>query len=134
MRTKVDALYDLAKKVNGEASRDDTIVEMIDKITNGYNGGGGSGGTGKNILKINSQFPVSQNDEPLVIEDGEDIEALEKLYTDFNADVNAYPDAVLFAPDEDTNYIYTVSKVIMEYGQFFYVNKRRNWLRFGLSF
>lgn len=55
-RTKIDALFDLAIKVNGTASKEETVVDMIDNIAENYTGGGESGG-GEGITVVEPAEP-----------------------------------------------------------------------------
>lgn len=72
MKTKIDALYDLAKKVAGSAKKDDSIVEMIDQITAGYSSGGGE--SIEVIANFNTVIYTLQDDD--TITDTEDIALL----------------------------------------------------------
>lgn len=54
-RTKVDALKDLGEKVTGstlDIPENETIVGILDKITDKYSGGGSGGGAGVGKLTI----------------------------------------------------------------------------------
>lgn len=79
-RTKVDALYDLAVKINGTAKKGETVVNMIDNIAENYTGGGESGGA--SVLKLNTEFTGTPPIE-LDIEDTEDIAKLDAIYQDY---------------------------------------------------
>lgn len=86
-RTKVDALKDLGEKVTGTnigITENETIVEMLDKITANYNGGGSSGGNTL-IYKINTNLYNYNPDEPnpIAITDDQDIETLETIIENF---------------------------------------------------
>lgn len=82
-RTKVDALKDLGEKVTGAtlvADENETIVGMIDKITDNYSGGGENGGA--SVLKLNTEF-VGTLPIQLEVEDTEDIENLNAINQDY---------------------------------------------------
>lgn len=76
-RTKIDALYDLAKKMSGTAIKDDSIVEMIDQVTRAYSGGGGSSNNGLITLHVKTADITT---EGIAIANNKDLEQLESFY------------------------------------------------------
>lgn len=83
-RTKIDALYDLAVKVGGSAKKDDSIVEMIDQITEGYSGGG-SGGSNVDFVELTTTFSLPTDTQTMTSLNSHDIGVLNELKGKFEA-------------------------------------------------
>lgn len=123
MRTKIDALYDLVHKMSGAGVKDDSIVEMIDQVTNAYSSGGGGGTsdytdlenkpsingvtlTGNkttsdlgitasfdNVITLNT-VPAGDEEEAVAITDEDDIDTLEAFNTYIVANPTSLPSYV----------------------------------------
>lgn len=98
MRTKIDALYDLAKKIKGTADKQDSIVEMIDQIKDGLEPTTAK----KNIIELNTDLQTIGTQEEVEIEEA-DVAKLNEAVQANLQDSTVYPEAFL----NDGNYYMT---------------------------
>lgn len=109
-RTKIDALYDLAVKVGGSAKKDDSIVEMIDQITEGYSGGG-SGGANTITLTTNSDTFFENMKSPVPFNENDSVQ-FSTLY-----ESNTVPSRIILG-EKQNGYYFTIDEVFSEEGYF----------------
>ena len=112
MRTKIDALYDLVKKMKGSAYKDDSIVEMIDQVRDGYEPS--TGNTGHNLIEIVTDLSTAIGSPGQYIDLEEaDWETLNEVFRKNLEDISVYPDGFV----QDGN-VYAIKYISINGGDY----------------